>query len=307
MTPRRFRTQKKRILHSDAEKNPSNKPINETELKRYATEQKIRMGKYKVGELDSVGYKIAKVFSRGDDFLIYEIDGATESESFRVIVDTVIDADPDGILKRYEEIKPSIDDFRSILYQGVHDKSIKHRAASAISTALRGDTDRSKLLFQKITEEVRKEYENISFGRFNYLLSAFAALIIFCTIAGIAYANRQNVFLIANPQFKSIIYAAGFAALGGFFSVCINFKDIEFERALTWWRYEMYGLQRIVLASICGVISYLLVSSDILLSFITKSPNATLALMAVCVLSGFSEKLIPNALKRLESKEGEAA
>jgi hypothetical protein len=37
-----------------------------------------------------------------------------------------------------------------------------------------------------------------------------------------------------------------------------------------------------------------------------KSPSAGLAIMAICVLSGFSEKLIPNTLRRLESKEDQS-
>jgi hypothetical protein len=46
-----------------------------------------------------------------------------------------------------------------------------------------------------------------------------------------------------------------------------------------------------------------LVASEILFSFLMKSQNASLALMVICVLAGFSEKLIPNALRRLEEKE----
>lgn len=307
MIPRRFRIRNKGRLNS-APNEYTNSPIEDIlEQKKYAIEQKLRMESQKVGAYDLAGNKIKKIFSRGDDFLIYEIEGATESESFRVSVDTVIDSDPQGYIKRYEEIKTSIDDFRSILHKGVHDKSMKHRAASAISTALRGDVRRAKLLFEKINEEVLKEYKAISNGRLNYLLASLAALLLLVTSTLIMYALRKNAFITENPQFKNFIYAATFSALGGFFSICINLKDIEFERSLAWWKYEIYGVQRILLASICGVIAYILVASDILLSFMTKSPNSQLALMAICILSGFSEKLIPNALLRLESKEGESS
>jgi hypothetical protein len=306
LKPRRFRKFKKTAVHAVAAQSVPLEAIDSEELKRYAQEQKARMDGYKVGALDNSGNRIVKVFSRGDDFLIYEIEGVSESESFKVLVDTVIDADPNGYIQRFEKIKPSIDDFRSILYKGVHDKSVKHRAASAISTALRGDIDGAKAIFEKIKSQVLEEYKNVSDGRFNYLGSSFAAMIVLLVIAGVFYCQRDSDFLIKNPLVKYFMYSAAFAAIGGFLSVCINLKDIEFERSLEWWKYEAYGVQRIVLAAICGVISYLLIASDILLSFMAKSPSAGLAIMAICVLSGFSEKLIPNTLRRLESKEDQS-
>lgn len=273
------------------------------EEKEYATGQKSRMNCYKVGELDIAGNKITKILTRGDDFLVYEIEGLSESESFKVIVDTMIDSDPNGYIKRYEKIKPSIDDFRSILHKGVHDKSVKNRAASAISTAMRGDVDGAKAIFIKIREQVEQEHRTISNGRFNYLGSSFVAMLILAIVAAVLYGCRRTEFIVSNALFKQFCYAASFAALGGFLSVCINLKDIQFERSLETWMYQAYGIQRIILAACCGIVAYLAVASDVLFSFLMKSPNAGLALMVVCVLSGFSEKLIPNALRKLETKE----
>lgn len=303
MVPKRFRAKKKKIFYSQENAKSTLPDVNSEELKSYAEEQRKRMTGYMIGKKDNSGNIISKIFSRGDDFLIYEIEGAAESDSFRVLVDTKIDSDPDGYVKKYEKIKPEISYFRSILHKGVHDKSVKHRAAGAISTALRGDIETSRKIFAEIDTSVQKEYKNISDGRLSYLGSSFIFTILFCLAAIIFYCNRDSVFVIKNSFLKHFFYAASFAALGGFFSICTNLKDIEFERSIELWKYGIYGVQRLTLAAICGVISYLLVASELLLSSITKGPNAALTLMAICVLAGFSEKLIHNALKRLESKE----
>lgn len=303
MIPRRFRSYKSKIKTVKQQESILPEIADSEEIKRYAEAQKARMDGYKVGCLDNSGNVIAKVFSRGDDFLIYEIEGAAESESFRVLVDTKIDADPDGYIRRYESIKPDIGDFRAILYKGVHDKSVKHRAATAISTALRGDVDGARLMFRKINNQVNQEYREISNGRINYLGSAVAAFFVLLLFSVFLYLCRNTDAVEKNQLLKNFIYASSFAALGGFLSICIDLKDVEFERSLDAWKYRAYGVQRIILAATCGLISYLLVASDILLSFLTRSANAKLALMAICVLSGFSEKLIPNALRRLESKD----
>ena len=303
MVPNRFGAFKKKNLHSQEKVKPTSPDVSSEELKIYAEEQKKRMAGYTIGKTDNSGNVISKIFSRGDDFLIYEIEGAAESDSFRVLVDTKIDSDPNEYVKKYEKIKPEISKFRSILHKGVHDKSVKHRAAGAISTALRGDIETSRKIFAEINTSVQTEYKNISDGRLSYLGSSFFVTILFCIVAIIFYCNRDSTLIIKNPLLKHFFYAASFATLGGFFSICTNLKDIEFERSIQLWKYGIYGVQRLTLAAICGVISYLLVASEILLSSITKGPNAALTLMAICVLAGFSEKFIHNALKRLESKE----
>jgi hypothetical protein len=122
-------------------------------------------------------------------------------------------------------------------------------------------------------------------------------------ISGCFYVMRKEDFVINNALLKYFFYAACFSSLGGFLSICINLRDLEFERSMAWWKFEIYGLQRIILASACGVVAYLLIASGIFFSFLVGAKNSSLTIMVICVLAGFSEKLIPNALGRLEVKE----
>jgi hypothetical protein len=269
---------------------------------KYKLEQRARLGKMVVGGKDSSGNTISNVYSRGDEYIIYEISGVSEPESFRVLIDTEIESDPNDLIPRFEAIKGELVDFRSILYKGVHDKSVKHRAANAVSTAIRGDLNKAREIFAKITEQVTKEYRSILLGRLLYLSGAISFLSAALLVSLAMYYFRETRFVNHILTLKEMIYAATFSGCGGLLSVSISFQEIQFERELRSYSYYAYGAQRIMLAGLCGIFTYILIKSGILFSFLLKSDNPFITLMTLCAAAGFSETLIPNALRNLENK-----
>ncbi|MDI1277624.1 hypothetical protein [Methylobacter sp.] len=276
----------------------------EMAAEKYKKEQRERLSRKRIGESDDVGHVITKIFSRGDEYIIYEIAGVSEAESFRVLIDTEIESDPQRLIDRFENIKEDLVNFRSILFKGVHDKSIKLQAANAISTALRGDIPKSKQMFEKIAERVTKEYDIIQKGRILYLSGAFALAVIFVIVAVVFYIYRGDEWVKAIPEIKYMAYASAFSGFGGILSVCTNIQKVEFERDSAMYTYSIYGLQRVLISSLCGALAYALIKGDLIFSFILKTDNPTLGIMVVCAVAGFSETLIPNALKKIESQEG---
>jgi hypothetical protein len=274
------------------------------EAKEYKKKQRERLSKIVVDELDNNGCKITKIFSRGDEYVIYEIAGVSEAESFRVLIDTEIESDPKGLIGRFEDIKEDLVNFRSILFKGVHDKSIKHQAANAISTALRGDIPKSKQMFASMSERVTKEYKLIQKGRILYLSGAFALAVLFVIFAVVFYIYRGSEWVKDIPEIKYMAYASAFSGFGGILSVCTNIQKIEFERDSAQYTFQIYGFQRVLIPSLCGALAYALIKGDLIFSFILKTDNPTLGIMVVCAVAGFSETLIPNALKKIESQEG---
>lgn len=266
----------------------------------YKNEQRARLAKMVVGAKDKSGNEITKIFSCGDEYVIYEISNVSEAESFRVLIDTEIESDPKGLIGRFEEIKEDLVSFRSILFKGVHDKSVKHQAANAVSTAIRGDVKKSKEIFKGIADRVTREYQAIQRGRIFYLSGAFSLAVFFSIIAIVFYIFREHENVKSILEIKYISYVVAFSGLGGVLSVCINIKNIEFERDSAWYLFCVYGVQRIIIASLCGVMSYILIRGDFIFTFILKADNSTLGIMAVCAAAGFSETLIPNALKKIE-------
>ncbi|WP_367256528.1 hypothetical protein [Pseudomonas sp. stari2] len=269
----------------------------------YKQGQRERLRQFVIGGKDTSGHTIVNVFTRGDEFVVYAIADADEPETFKVYVDTEIESDPKNIMGRLESIKEELADFRSILHKGVHDKSIKHRAANAVSTALRGDPDSAKKIFIKIREQVNKEYMIVQRGRVLYLSGAFSSAIMLVLFALISYSLRNSEWAQNIGVIKDFLYAVSFSALGGLLSISLNLKSIAFERELQLYAYFVYGVQRIVLAALGGTFAFVAVKSGLVLSLVLTSAEPMYAMLAVCIAAGFSETLIPNALQKLESSD----
>ena len=268
----------------------------------YKREQRDRLKALTIGNKDNSGNTIKKIYSRGDEYVIYDIADGDESESFRVMIDTEIESDPNGLIARFESIKEELTDFRSILHKGVHDKSIKHRAANAVSTAIRGDVDAAKKIFQRISDQVNAEYKSILLGRILYLSGGFGLVcLLSCASIGL-YLLRDSEFVKYISTLREIIYAVTFAGFGGLLSISINLNSITFERELQSYSYFIYGLQRIIFSGLGGLFTFVAIKSGLALSFILKAESPLFAMLAICVVSGFSETLIPNTLRNLESK-----
>jgi hypothetical protein len=122
---------------------------------------------------------------------------------------------------------------------------------------------------------------------------------------------------LADQGLKHFVYALAFSSLGGLFAISIKLKEILIEKGNTPMiirlkglsieiknfnpAYAIYGAQRISLSILAGMIALVLVKSETIFAFL-NSTNNIYTLMAICVVAGFSETLIPNALKKLEEK-----
>lgn len=282
---------------------PQTSSDHENSLETYKHKQRERLSQFMIGGKDTSGHSIVNIFTRGDEFVIYAIADTDEPETFKIYVDTEIESDPKNLMGRLESIKDELADFRSILHKGVHDKSIKHRAANAVSTALRGDPEAAKKIFIKIREQVNKEYMFVQRGRLLYLSGAFFSALTVALLALILYSLRDSDLARNIGVIKNFLYAISFSALGGLLSISLNLKSIAFERELQLYAYFVYGVQRIVLAALGGVFAYVAVKSGLVLSLVLTSSQSMYAMLAVCIVAGFSETLIPNALQKLESSD----
>jgi len=274
-----------------------------SEADQYRKEQKARLAAFVIGAKDLSGDLITKIYSRGDEYVIYEVAGLSEEEAFRTLIDTAIEEDPEGILGRFEDIKLEIVTFRSMIFKGIHDKSVKHQAAAAISTALRGDTAKAKEIFQSISERVCREYTSFQRGRILYSVGALSLTVLALITAVLAFVFVDASNTEKLNQLKPFAYAGAFASLGGFLSVCINIRGMHFERDLGAGHFLIYGAQRLLISIMCGVLAYTIIKSGVALSFVLASPSPTLAVLVICAVAGFSETFIPNSLAGMEKKE----
>ncbi|KAB7693168.1 hypothetical protein [Plesiomonas shigelloides] len=284
-------TEKSNVTQINATESPEDK---------YKREQKARMAAHKVGELDSSGCVITKIYARGDNHIIYEIKENSCSESFRVLIDTEIEND-ETPLNNFQEIKDELDKLKAVLYQAKLDHSYKQRAASAVVTAIRGDIDRCNSLLNNIKNDAIAEHKKKVYARIFYLGGAMLPMLLFCLFSIIAYIGRNHLLLESNPELAPIIYAVTFSCLGGFFSVSLKAKEVYTQQAIGYWMYGLYGSERLVISMIAGIIAYTLVSSGVIFSAIQGDAKNIFPVLVLCFASGFSETLIPNYMNKLDS------
>jgi hypothetical protein len=271
------------------------------ELHDYNNETKERMAKYVIGGHDTLGNPIKRIFIKGDEFVIYEIDGVSSIESMRVYIRTE-KKDDIALLKNYQVMQDEFNKFRSVLYKTNADSSYKYRAANALAVALSGgkDVNKAKELLEAVTEEALIEYRDIQSGRLWYLCGA-VVISALTALAGLGfYVARTSEFVATNQGLMLFVYSSAFSAFGGLFSISIKLKDILIEKALDNFKYVIYGAQRLLFSILAGFAVVVLVKSRIIFADLTSGNDNLYALLTICYLAGFSETIMPNALKKLE-------
>lgn len=64
--------------------------------------------------------------------------------------------------------------------------------------------------------------------------------------------------------------------------------------------HPIYVIERQVIAIITGIAAYILIKSGVFIPGFSEGRSGQFAMASICFLSGFSEKLIPSYMERLE-------
>lgn len=275
------------------------KPLTKEEA--YQREQKQALNGIKVGEICPTGCKVIKIFARGDEYVIYEIESTNPVESIRVYIHTKIE-DNEQPVENFNKSKDAFDRIKSIIFKYSADSSYKQRAASALVLAIRGNVEDANKIFAKIESDARSDFSQRVLGRLYYLLGAIVLCGVVCSMSVYAYIHRQQVFFTENSMLLQFCYAAAYASIGGFFSVSLKAKDVWAQQAIQNWMYSLYGAERLVISVIAGVITFTIIKAGIIFSFVESGGSGPFILLSLCFLSGFSESLIPNYMGRLEKE-----
>ena len=267
----------------------------------YLKDQETRMASYVVGANNPSGQKIVNIYSKGDEYLIYDIDAFTPIESFRVLIDTreETDQEPD---KRYNEVKDEFDIFKSVMYKTGADSSYKHRAAHAIAVAIAGDIDKARELFIKIQEDMTNEFRERLYGRLSYFGGAVIFVAVLTILSTLTYLMRDHEIVSSNIILLQYLIGTTFAGYGGLLSVSIKIKELFIEKALNNWMYAVYGAERLIFSILGGIAVLTLLKANLIFSSLMNEKSAIFVVLSLCFISGFSETLIPNTLRKIEGQ-----
>jgi len=271
----------------------------ESKAEAYLKEQQKVLKSHVIGQKDNSGNIIKKINARGEEYIIYEIEGESEIDSLKIILHTKIEEDTEPI-DNFQKVKDNFDRLKSVLSKTKVDSSYKQRMASALVVGITGHIEESKTLFKNIENDALDDYKHKIYGRLFYLFGSIITTFIVSLIALITYINRNTDFFAGNHDLTILIYSVAFASLGGFFSVSLKAKEVFTLRAISYWMYIVYGAERLFISVIAGIATYTLISSGLILSILNPDGNNIYSLLSICFISGFSETLIPNTLNKVE-------
>lgn len=270
-----------------------------TEEQEYKEKQKERIESYIVGSKDSTGNIITKIFSKGDEYLVYEIKTMELSDSIKVMIDTKIEDDHVPI-DNFSVVREKFTKLKGLLYKVVDDTSIKARIGHILSHAITTNPTQANSFFDNLIEEINREYASQSRHRINYLLTTVIIMSIGICISIIVYSNSLylNELLI-----RHFIFIATAASIGGFLSITRRLKQAVFEKDVKSYNYIFYATERMLIAIVAGIIVYFAIQSNLAFGIVKNLDKPIFGYLIFAVVAGFSETLIPNLLINLEKKE----
>jgi hypothetical protein len=271
--------------------------MTEEQLK-YKTEQRERMKSYIVGSKDSSGNTISKVFSKGDEYIIYEIATKNLSDSIKVLIDTEIE-DNKIPIENFSSVREKFTKIKGLLYKVVDDTSIKARIGHILTHAINGKPDEANNQFDDLIQEIESEYSNQSKHRINYLLTTLFLLLVSLSISALVYYNN---LLLDKQILRELIYISSFALIGGFISISRKLKSTIFQKDIKKQLYVYYAIERMTIACIAGLVLYFAMKSNLVFGIVQELEKPIFGYLVFAAVAGFSETLIPNILIKLEDE-----
>ncbi|WP_271765467.1 hypothetical protein [Aquimarina algiphila] len=265
----------------------------------YKEAQIARMVSHQVGSKDRIGNTITKIFSKGSEYVVYEIKTNDLSDSIKLSIDTIIEDDTEP-LERFYKVREKFTKLKGLLYKVTDDTSIKARIGHILSHAITGNPEEAKTQFDSLIDEIETEYKNQYKHRIKYLVTTVVFLVLEIILSIVIYSNNLFQELV---HIRYLIYISTAASIGGFISITRRLKQMNFEKDVHPLIYIFYSLERMIIALMAGVVIYFAIQSDLIFGIVKNLEKPIYGYIVFGVVAGFSETLIPNLLINLESKK----
>jgi hypothetical protein len=152
-------------------------------------------------------------------------------------------------------------------------------------------------------EALKRTYDQIS-GRLtgeSRLLYLTGALIV--TAVCELICTYLFFFISLSDLAHRVAAGLAMAVLGGFMSVAAGLHKQTFELPESRLLLLAYGSLRLIVALLAGVVAVLMINTGVALSFLLEH-NEFGGILLACFLAGFSERLITNSLRQIETTAG---
>lgn len=248
--------------------------------------------------IDPFGYKIINVFSRGNEYAIYEADHPDINSRLRVFIDGINDDSEKVLIGKYNKVKQKYIEAKGLLYRSSNYGMMKQRVANVLGSVLSSegaDVSNGNNEFDNLISTIKKEIEDSIKNRTHYLAPCAVTTVILFPIV----LWHMELRMTHDPRWQ-IITALLASSLGGSMSILYNVKKLNFEEYSNGRFYLLLGIERIFLAVVAGAIAFILIKARFILPNVVD--QTYWGMMAILVVAAFSEAMIPSALAKIEKK-----
>jgi hypothetical protein len=270
------------------------------EEKEYKEKQKIRISALKAGALDQNANSIVKIFGRGDEYVVYEIESKEIVESVKVYIDNVTEKDESKVIERYNKIRIKFVEIKGYLYKSVDKSAIKTIIAQILIHGIIENPDEAIRQFEDLKEQIDKDYKEQFSNKMRLLFSSLSL-----TILLIIFSILTNYckWFSATEHLKNLIFVCTAGSIGGFFSISMGLKKIICEKEVGPGLYVAYGIERVIISILAATIIYFAIKADVIFGNFNSISNPLIGYILIAFVAGFSETLVPNLMKKLEKEQ----
>ena len=250
----------------------------------------INFEDYKIGREVPNG-KISNIFFMSEDFILFEINknGAVNYEVKSDKID----------LSTLNCLNPCMIKINSLTTNKKERRKYAGNKANAMSDCFQGQSDSGLEILENLLISIKK-YKTLK-SRLTYMISSIIFVLINLTITALintVYKEQLSTYLVF------LFTIATFGSMGGLISVLTKIPSLDLDLEGGYFLQAIDGFSRIFLSMISSVIIYTLIKSNIILGAFNEISNDNI-LYAFSIISGFSEKFIPDMIKSIEKKKVE--
>ena len=222
------------------------------------------------------GEQISKLYASHRDYLIYEANDSGE---------VTVATDSQKLRNRIAAISPRISLITEYLVSKKEKSKFVDHIGLAYAEAIEGNIEHAQSICDKLIGRI--ELYKCNIGRFYYLLSCFALVVIVLLVS--FYLKRCKLLPEIFPYFQAMT----FASIGGFLSVTRTLKSIQIDSSDFGWFQFFYGAIRIVISMLSGLVLYVLIRSELVLPQLNYQENIFIVYI-LSIIAGFSESCFYN-------------
>ena len=255
---------------------------------RYEVDAPSIVEQLRIGDKDDSGENISGVYYKTEEWIVY----STSTSPVKWA-----SSNP-AITKSLADLVPDLSELALRADAGFrNNKGVRGEIARAVVLHGMGNAEGAKNTLKAIERRFTR-ITTLS-GRLQYAAGSFMVVLALAIALAILLLVASNS---GQKEFMSLFLTAVCGSLGGFLSVMLNLNKLTIDRDAPARLNIILGMSRILIAVIGAILVYLLVKANIVLGTIAQS-TSPFAILAIGVVSGFSETLIPNLLRQVETQQ----